>query len=232
MTSSGSGPTRIAAVDGLFARHGVDVVTHGCAATPGLVDALTVEERAAVAAAVDSRRQDFAGGRACAHASLTTLGLPDAPIPAATDRSPVWPAGAVGSITHSEGYCLAAVAHGGGVSIGLDAERVGRVTPDVADIVTSPDERRWIAAAGEPDLMATVVFAAKEALYKAQHPVTGAWLDFTDVEATPSDDTEALRLELVGAGAPVGRLGWPLAAYWTVLEPAPDVRLAVATVVV
>jgi len=151
---------------------------------------------------------------------------------AAPDRSPVWPTGAAGSITHSGGYCFAAIARTDSVSIGLDAEVIGHVTADVAEIVTSPNERRWIADVHEPDLMTTVLFAVKEALYKAQHPVTGAWLDFTDVEVTPRRDSTPLRLELVAHVAPVAQLGWPLTAVWTVVEPAPGLRLAVAAVVI
>jgi 4'-phosphopantetheinyl transferase EntD len=41
---------------------------------------------------------------------MDALGLPERPIPMGRDRAPVWPEGVVGSISHSDAFCLAAVA--------------------------------------------------------------------------------------------------------------------------
>lgn len=219
-------------VDALFERLGVDAVTHGCVADLAFVDALTDDERRSVERAVESRRGEFAGGRACAHASLAVLAVDQASIVAAADRSPVWPARAVGSITHSEGYCLAVVSAQTSVSVGIDAEGIGRVTQDVAEITMSDDERRWIASAARPEVMSTAAFAVKEALYKAQFPVTGSWLDFGDVEVSETQDAAVLRIDLVTDVTSVRHLTWPLTAHWTVIEPAPGHEMVVAAVVV
>lgn len=191
-----------------------------------------IEERRAVERAVDLRRHEFAGGRACAHASLAVLECGRTPILASPDRSPVWPVGTVGSITHSDGFCLAAVSTQSDVSIGVDAEAVGRVTDEVAEVTMSSSERRWIAASAHPETMATVVFTTKEALYKAQHPVTGSWLDFVDVEVSQTPDADVLRIDLIEDVPEVRRLSWPVGSCWTVIEPSPGQRLVVAAVVV
>lgn len=225
-------PESLPAVDELFERLGTRVVTHGCRADTALVEALTIEERRGVEHAVDSRRNDFAGGRACAHASLAVLGVHQIPIVAASDRSPVWPAQTVGSITHTEGFCVASVSLQTRVSVGIDAEAVGRVTNEVTEVTMSAEERRWIASAERPDVMATSVFAVKEALYKAQHPVTNSWLDFADVEVSQTSDPKTLRVDLVADVPLVRHLSWPIAASWTVIEPFPGCQLAVAAVVV
>ncbi|GAB3946415.1 hypothetical protein GCM10027614_39920 [Micromonospora vulcania] len=57
--------------------------------------------------AVESRRRDFTAGRVCARRAMADLGLPASAVPAAADRAPVWPAGVVGAITHTTGYCAA-----------------------------------------------------------------------------------------------------------------------------
>lgn len=219
-------------VDELFSSLGYRVVTHGCVADPALADRLTPEELGVIDGAVDIRRNEFAGGRACAHASLDVLGVGRGWILARSDRSPIWPIGTVGSITHTEGYCLASASLETNSSIGLDAEVIGRVTDDVAGVTMSADERSWISASERSDVTATVVFAVKEALYKAQHPLTGSWVDFGDVEVRPTEDPAVLLAHLVGDVEPVAYLPWPIAARWMLVEPIRGVELAVAAVVV
>src|SRR4051812_2128234 len=59
------------------------------------------EELEVVSRAVAKRKREFALGRMCAHRALSALGVPACGLPMAADRSPVWPSGIVGSITHS-----------------------------------------------------------------------------------------------------------------------------------
>src|SRR5215467_5584138 len=68
------------------------------------------EERATVEKAVEKRVRAFASGRLCARNLLARFGLHDAVLPAAEDGRPVWPAGFVGSISHTDDLCVAAVA--------------------------------------------------------------------------------------------------------------------------
>src|SRR6202012_4461572 len=60
--------------------------------------------------AVPRRRAEFIGGRLCAREALKMLGATDLDIPMRADRSPAWPSGFVGSITHAEGLAFAPVA--------------------------------------------------------------------------------------------------------------------------
>src|SRR5687768_1275114 len=86
---------------------------------------LLPEERACLGErAVESRRRDFTAGRVCARRAMADLGLPTVPVPSADDRSPVWPADVVGTITHTRGYAAAAAARAAEVrSVGMDAEQ-------------------------------------------------------------------------------------------------------------
>ena len=144
---------------------------------------LMPEEEAAIARAVEKRRREFGLGRQCARAALARLGMPPVAIPQGPKRQPLWPAGVVGSITHCAGYCAAAVARSADVAgVGIDAEVRSRKLGDgVVERVTIPEEREWIArqpADGTPWEM--IVFSAKESVYKAWFPMTGAWLGFED----------------------------------------------------
>ena len=103
------------------------------------------------------------------------------PMPAQPDRKPRWPEGLVGSITHCAGFAAAAVARSTELrSLGIDAEIVGALEPELWPRVLGDEEQEWLA--GMPPehrpQWATVIFSAKEAWYKCQNPVTGWWLEF------------------------------------------------------
>jgi len=148
-------------------------------AVPQLYDAeLFPEERASIAKAVDKRRAEFGTARVCARRALARLGYAPMPLVPNKDRSPVWPGGVVGSITHTRGYCAVVVARDSElVSLGVDAEQDKTLTPDMIEMICTPHER---ARLFERD--AVVYFAAKEAFYKCQYPLTQQFLGFQDVE--------------------------------------------------
>jgi 4'-phosphopantetheinyl transferase EntD len=134
-----------------------------------------------VARATASRMSSFAVGRACARDALTQLGRPPAEILADERGAPQWPDGVVGSITHTRGFIAAAVAESSALQmLGIDAERVDDVGPDVAETVATVAERRDTSAELGADATA-LIFSAKESVYKAWYPATGRWLDFQDV---------------------------------------------------
>jgi 4'-phosphopantetheinyl transferase EntD len=163
---------------------------------------LFAEEEAVVARAVDKRRNEFTTGRACARAALFALGLAPVPIPSGPRGAPQWPAGVVGSITHCAGYRASAVAHQRDtVSIGIDAEPNAPVPDGVLDMISLPEERRWIAELSErsaesghdnpggdgetrPVSWDRLLFSAKESVYKAWFPLTELWLDFHQASIT------------------------------------------------
>ena len=68
------------------------------------------QEWAAIARATESRRREFATGRACARAAMARLGLPAVAVLPGPRGAPQWPEGVAGSITHCAGYRAAAVA--------------------------------------------------------------------------------------------------------------------------
>src|SRR6267378_346626 len=126
---------------------------------------LPEEEACLSPRAIAKRRREFTAGRVCARAALGRLGIRDFPLLAAADRSPVWPPGIVGSLSHCGDYCGVAVARRGEVAgVGLDVERARPLEGRLASIVCSPVEIRRLGAL--PDLpaglWAMIVFSAKE----------------------------------------------------------------------
>lgn len=148
-------------------------------AVPQLYDAeLFPEERVQLANAVEKRRAEFGTARVCARRALARLGFEPMPLVPNKDRSPVWPAGVVGSITHTRGYCAVVVALNSVlVSLGVDAEQDKALTPDLIEMICTPAER-----VGLLERDAVLYFAAKEAFYKCQYPLTQQYLGFQDVE--------------------------------------------------
>lgn len=148
--------------------------------------------------AVDRRLREFAAGRAAARAAMVALGLPEVPLPMGADRAPHWPAGVVGSITHSDTACLAAVARTDSVwGIGIDLEPKGWLDPDLWDTVLRPEERMDLPREGA-GFQALLVFSAKEAAYKAQHPLTRTLIDFhaLRVRLAPATFTAEWQIDL------------------------------------
>ena len=147
------------------------------------------DELAAIAGSVESRRREFAGGRACARQALTALGLPLMAIPAGLDRAPIWPAGVVGSISHSLTRCVAAVARqsDGFISIGVDLEESTPLDEIFALDICTRLEQSWLdrQQPGQRGLLLKALFSAKECAYKCQYPLTKRLLGY-----------DAMRIEL------------------------------------
>ncbi len=152
----------------------------GEASPTASAEGLLPEEMPALAQAVEARRREFAAGRRAARAAMRALGHAPAPVPMRPDRSPAWPAGLSGSITHSETHCLAVVTQG--AHIGLDIEPDVPLEPDLLPAICTPAELDWAKARPRD---ARFIFSAKESVYKCQYPLTGVLFDFHTLEIEP-----------------------------------------------
>ena len=132
----------------------------------------------------DVRRAEYSSGRRVAREALRLLGIESFAV-TPRGRVPVWPPGVVGSITHSRALALAMVGRSRAVAgIGVDLEREHRVNARVAARVLVPEERGSLV---EEDWR-TMLFAAKEAVYKAVNPLVGEYLEFGDVVVSARED--------------------------------------------
>jgi 4'-phosphopantetheinyl transferase EntD len=142
-------------------------------------------EALAVAMAAESRKIDFTMGRVAAREALQKVGHPPIAIPAGTDRAPIWPAGIIGSIAHTQGMAVAVVARMEHVlAIGVDLEQSGAVTEDLWPELFLPEERAFLQSINEAGRarLATAIFSVKEAFYKFQFPHTNERPAFQDVK--------------------------------------------------
>ena len=117
------------------------------------------------------------------------------------DRSPCWPDGYIGSISHSGHWVWAAVANA------RDARSIGIDTESVVDVATRQQINSEIASSAEWDIAKSlnldtqqtfsVVFSAKEAFYKCWYPLTQCYFGFEHaaVEEVTSDRVRIRTLE-------------------------------------
>lgn len=155
---------------------------YGCAVLPLTTEPVPLrpEEADAVTRAVPKRRREFALGRMALRAAIREAGhdLPaDLPIVARPDRQPDLPRGIRASLTHSGDYCIAIAAPPGGASVGIDLEPCARSLPEGLAEAVMPFRLN-----GSP-FAPLLPFCAKEAMFKAQYPLTGRMLDFREVPA-------------------------------------------------
>src|SRR5688572_2443020 len=143
--------------------------------------------------AVAKRQTHFRAGRYCAMKAMGGLDarLASYTLDRATDGVPVWPAGVVGSITHTDGFVAAAAALTSDlVAVGIDTERVMSETQakEIGRSFAWPAEVAHGRAAGLSRLEAfTLVFSAKESIFKCLNPLVRRHFDFVDVRIVAVD---------------------------------------------
>ena len=120
------------------------------------------------------RMQEFASGRTYAKRALALLGVTDANLPIGSDRSPIWPCGFVGSITHVPGWVDTHIAAAVGrtedfYGIGIDVEHDEFLHPALWSYMFTASEHDHLL--GFPPhrraSQAQAIWCAKEAVIKA-----------------------------------------------------------------
>jgi 4'-phosphopantetheinyl transferase EntD len=180
------------------------------------------EEEPLIARSVAKRRDEFVTVRHCARLALGRLDLQPAPILKGDKGEPLWPAGVVGSLTHTAGYRGAAVGRSHAVrSVGIDAEPHDVLPDKVLEAISLPVERQEIADLPEGLHWDRILFCAKEATYKAWFPLTERWLGFEDAHISFEVDPSGVTGRFVSRILidPAARSGPPLtelAGRWSV----------------
>jgi enterobactin synthetase component D len=151
-----------------------------------------------IAGSVPRRRLSFIAGRLCAEQALRRLGVPGG-IGRGAEREPLWPGGVLGSITHTDATACALVApavHAGRpddrYGLGIDSQTLvdDAGLEAVLSVCCTPAERGPLLdrfAPADRGLAGTIVFALKEAFYKAVHPTVGRFVDFDELEVEAID---------------------------------------------
>ena len=153
---------------------------------------LLLEERQCLHKANDKRLGEFAAGRRAARNAMAQLGYDKAAILHKADRSPQWPEGLTGSISHTDDICLAALTRQSDhAALGLDIEEDVPLPEEVLSTICTPSELAWLSICPEDvrGRFATLIFSAKECAYKLQYPLTGQMLEFDAFEITLDPET-------------------------------------------
>jgi len=141
--------------------------------------ALLDAESASISSRSPETRRASGAARIVARHLLAELGVAPTAIPKGSTGAPVWPAGIIGSFAHDETIAIAAVGRkGDAASIGIDIEPAKLLPADMLDLVTTASERTTLA---DDPFRGRLLFTAKEAVYKAVHPLDGLFLEFHDI---------------------------------------------------
>lgn len=146
------------------------------------------EQRALSDRASAIRKSEFHLGRAAANECLEKMGFaPTPPVPQGFDRAPIWPEGVIGSISHSGRWAVAAIGRNHEVRmIGVDIERTRPMSVDrLSGRIATDEEAELLKLHQESDndfpFMQTVIFSAKESIYKAFFGTLNIKLKFADI---------------------------------------------------
>lgn len=155
-------------------------------------EALHPLEKSLVSRATDTRKAEFGDARWCAHRALNDLGKDNgAPILRGDRGMPLWPESICGSITHTGGFRMAAVAPSLLVrSLGIDVEPAESLPSGVLKEIARPGEHpqlERLRSAGV-ECADRLLFCAKEATYKTWFPLTHRWLGFDQAEIDVRED--------------------------------------------
>lgn len=132
------------------------------------------------------RQAQFLAGRCAARTAMARSACKGQSPARGADGEPVWEAGLCGSISHSGEVAIAAVASGG--SLGLDYEPLASAAA-VADLWPRiACDKEWLLLSSRSQQEAlSLVFSAKESLYKALYPRLRRYIDFCEVELVAVD---------------------------------------------
>ncbi|MET3498339.1 4'-phosphopantetheinyl transferase family protein [Variovorax boronicumulans] len=140
---------------------------------------------------VPIRQRSFVAGRLCARHALAQAGhAAAATIGRHQSGEPVWPRGWCGAIAHTAEVAYAAVApRERWRGIGIDAELVvdDTLVWPIRHMCMREPEWRLLDGCGSDEFRATLMFSAKESIYKAAAPLVGHFFDFMEAELIASD---------------------------------------------
>ena len=153
---------------------------------PMLFHELNISFPNAIQNSVLKRQAEYLAGRFAASCALGDLGVMVNDIGIGTHRSPVWPNGISASITHTNDKAVCAAADNNDYQyLGIDLENIlsKKSIIEIKNIIINNNENNMLK---KSDLSIeeafTLIFSAKESLFKALYPSVGYYFDFTVVE--------------------------------------------------
>lgn len=164
------------------------------------------------------RQAEYLAGRYCASLALRALGSAFSTVATTRHRAPVWPSGIIGSITHTSDKAYAAVGYCKDFNyVGIDYEEIiqTKTALNIRAVIINEMENHVLNDSGfDFEIGLTLIFSAKESLFKALYPYVGEYFDFSAAQMIQLSKLEAsftLRLcESLSDDLVIGRCftGW------------------------
>ena len=176
-----------------------DCVATACCRIADADGSIDPAEYSNIKHAVEARQQEFSAGRMCARQVLKHLDVFAGPLRKLPNRSISWPEGIIGTVSHNEIWCGAAVARRCDVAgIGLDIETVARIGEKLWRRILTTEERTWLdrQPAAESQQWAALIFSAKEAVYKCIAALVRRRIGFMDAVIVPDLQEGVFELHL------------------------------------
>lgn len=145
------------------------------------------------------RKSEFIAGRYLARQALLHLNSESLVVDVGVHREPIWPAGFRGSISHSDDFAVCIVSRNRSfMLIGIDVESYisSDILRDISRLVMNSSELGFIDTAVNPNVIVTIIFSAKESLFKALYPEVGKKFGF-EVATVTSLNVENGRFTLM-----------------------------------
>jgi 4'-phosphopantetheinyl transferase EntD len=136
------------------------------------------------------RFADFCTGRYCLRRCTEAFGF-TGDILIGERGMPLLPRHITASLSHSKKLAGAIAGHKDKyLSVGLDIETCGRVHKDMWYLLFTGNETAFLNSLDDEQrtFLSAVFFSMKEAFYKLQYPLTGIFLDFTEVEIVVEEE--------------------------------------------
>jgi enterobactin synthetase component D len=137
--------------------------------------------------AVKKRQAEYVAGRYLAKRCFLALGSTEADVGISQHRAPLWPKGMIGSISHSsnKAICVVKPRDLPEQGIGIDIEQclTDSTATSIKNTIINEAEQALLTK-HDVDFATglTVIFSAKESLFKALFPQVRAYFDFLDAE--------------------------------------------------
>ena len=141
--------------------------------------------------AVIKRQCEYFAGRYAARLALKKFNINAFDVKSASDRSPVWPTSVIGSITHTSDTAMCIVLPNTRNSyVGVDIEDwlTTSIANDICETIVADNEQVMLKTLNQPFAqLLTLVFSAKESLFKALFPFVKQFFGFDCAEIKSID---------------------------------------------
>lgn len=156
------------------------------------------------------RKAEYLAGRYCAKKAMYKHGFVDSnfQLYAGENRAPVWPDTLTGSISHSDGFAVSVVTSCSNYrGIGIDVESMIKESSliNIRNYISLDSEQsrfyKLYSGYFSETAYYSLIFSAKESIYKSINPIVGTFFGFHDAEiieinAVKSEFTFELKVDL------------------------------------